>query len=231
MCAPFGEIQGMSLILDGYWEQELTTRILENLAPGGVFIDVGANMGYYTTMAAKAVGPEGLVIAFEPSPTNLQFLLRNLALNHARNVVVFSVALSDRAGIAKLWSAPFYNSGVCSMRGPDFAESSSDYVRIASLRLDDLQTLHQHMPRISVIKLDTEGLEFQALRGAEELLRTSERLSLTCELSPQWYPPAEVVGYLQALGYSGEYYDDGRWRSLLSDSLPVKQCNAWFWRS
>jgi FkbM family methyltransferase len=229
MSAPFGEIQGMSLILDGCWESELTTRILENLAPGEVFIDVGANMGYYSMLASRAVGPGGLVLAFEPSPPNLQLLLRNLVRNRASNVVVCGVALSDVAEVTKLWSAPYYNTGVSSLRGPEFAESPSDYHWVISTPLDEYPALKQIEQRVGIIKIDAEGLELRVLRGAEKLLRANGRLRLTCELSPQWYPPSEVVGYLESLGFSGEYYDGG-WKPLTVGSPPEIQCNAWFWR-
>src|SRR5262245_14168879 len=81
MRAPFSEIQGMSLLLEGCWEAELTERIKVHLSPGDVFLDIGANMGYYSLIAAEAVGVDGLVIAVEPSLLNLSRLLSNLQLN------------------------------------------------------------------------------------------------------------------------------------------------------
>jgi FkbM family methyltransferase len=230
MVAPFREIQGMSLILDACWEQEVTVRIMDTIRPGDVFIDAGANMGYYALLASRAVGPDGLVLAFEPSPPNLGLLLTNLALNACRNVIVYSLALSDQAGVAKLWSAPYYNTGVCTLRGPEFADSDSRYTWTATTRLDDVPSIRDLAPRVSVLKIDTEGLEHSVLQGAEHLVRGSRRLAVTCELSPQWYSTADLVGLLRSWGFAGEYYEDGRWHALTTGVLPSRQCNAWFWR-
>jgi FkbM family methyltransferase len=229
MVAPFQEVQGMALILEGCWEKELTARVQENLKPGDVFVDVGANMGYYTLLASRLVGPDGLVLAYEPSPSNLQMLLRNLTLNQSRNVAVFSLALSDRSTIAKLWSAPSYNTGVCSLRGPEFVVPS-EYTLAPTSRLDELRTLQSLADRIRLIKVDAEGHDMEVLRGAAGVFRSSGRLMLTCELSPQWAPVGEVVDFLGSFGFVGEYYTNSMWRPLTKASLPTNQCNAWFWR-
>jgi FkbM family methyltransferase len=229
MTAPFNEVQGMSLILDGCWEPELTGRIISALKPGDVFVDVGANMGYYAMLASTTVGDDGLVLAFEPSPSNLQMLLKNLRLNRSANVVVLNLALSDQDSVAKLWGAPYYNTGVCSLRGPDFAASPSDFTLTPTARLAGIGALKSLWPRIRLIKIDVEGLELPVLRGAEELLRANERLQLTCEISPQWCQAAELVNYLRTFGFCGEYYEGGGWHPLLPGELPREQCNAWFW--
>src|SRR5262249_887460 len=80
----------------GMWEPCLTCWILEQLAPGDVFIDVGANIGYYSLLASKLVGEFGLVVAIEPSPTIFNTLKNNLALNKARNIRLVNMAVSDR---------------------------------------------------------------------------------------------------------------------------------------
>jgi FkbM family methyltransferase len=220
----------MALILNRCWEKELTNRIQDNLKPGDVFVDVGANMGYYTLLASRLVGEEGLVLAYEPSQANLKVLLQNLILNGSRNVAAFSMALSDRSSIAKLWSAPSYNTGVCTLRGPDFA-ADSDYTLAPTERLDQLQVVEMLASRIRLIKVDAEGHDMEVLRGAEGILKSGHRLMLTCELSPQWAPVSEVLDYLGSFGFVGEYFVDGKWRPLCKASLPVTQCNAWFWRS
>jgi FkbM family methyltransferase len=230
MAAPFGEVQGMSLILDGCWERELTDRIIAALKPGDVFVDVGANMGYYALLASTAVGSNGLVLAFEPSPTNLQALLKNLRLNASANVMVLNLALSDQDSVVKLWGAPYFNSGVCSLRGPDFASSPSDFTLTPTARFAGIGALKSLWRRIGLMKIDVEGLELSVLRGAEELLRANPRLQLTCEVSPEWCKAAELVDYLGGLGFRGEYYADSAWLPMVPGKLPQEQCNAWFWR-
>jgi FkbM family methyltransferase len=230
MLAPFGDVQGMSLILDGCWEPELTQRISATLKLGDVFVDVGANMGYYTLLASQAVGNDGLVVAFEPSRSNFQTLLKNLQSNPSGNVMVLNLALSDQDSIAKLWGSPYFNTGVCSLRGPDFAASPSDFALTPTTRLSNIGSLKGLWPRVRLMKVDVEGLELAVLRGAEEVLRESQNLQITCEISPQWAETANLVGYLSDFGFVGEAFEDGQWRPIRPDCLPTNQCNGWFRR-
>ncbi|WP_425616587.1 FkbM family methyltransferase [Anatilimnocola sp. NA78] len=228
MGAPFGEIQGMSLILDSCWEPEVTERLLTTLMPGDVFLDVGANMGYYTLLASRLVGLEGLVVSFEPSPSNLRNLSINLAENKLSNVALVSLALSDCTGIAKLWSAPYYNTGVCSLNTTS-AASTSAFDWVATTRLDDLRGIRDLATRARLLKIDTEGAELQVLRGSSEFLQASTRLEIVCELSPSWCSSSDLVTYLAQFGYRGEFFSNGVWQSL-EMSRPTVQCNAWFRR-
>lgn len=228
MAAPFGEIQGMSLILDSCWEPEVTERLLATLKPGDVFLDVGANMGYYTLLASRLVGESGLVVAFEPSPKNLQKLASNVAANNLTNVAIVSMALSDQADIARLWSAPYYNTGVCSL-SEDSAASKSAFHWVPTTRLDELGCVANLAPRARLLKLDAEGVEMHVLRGAVNFLRECRQLELVCELSPQWCSSSDLISFLADLGYRGEYFSGSSWHSLES-SQPSAQCNAWFRR-
>src|SRR5205085_1712242 len=86
---------GQTLITEGRWEGLLSRTILACLRPGDFAIDVGANIGYDTLLMSSAVGPDGLVLAFEPEPCNLALLLKNVARAPYPNIVVQSLALSD----------------------------------------------------------------------------------------------------------------------------------------
>lgn len=74
----------------------------ERLKPGDVFVDVGANIGYFSLLASKLVGPGGRVVAIEASPEVFDLLRRNLELNKAHNVRAVNVAISDREGSLQL---------------------------------------------------------------------------------------------------------------------------------
>jgi FkbM family methyltransferase len=94
------------------WEPCLTCWILEQLAPGDVFIDVGANIGYYSLLASKLVGEFGLVVAIEPSPTIFNSLKNNLALNRVGNIRLVNMAVSDQLQVLRLFIGPEWNVGL-----------------------------------------------------------------------------------------------------------------------
>src|SRR6185312_8497302 len=87
---------------NGTFETAELRFIQERLRPGDVFVDIGANGGIYTVIAAKKVGASGRVLAFEPGPRNLELLKRNLALNGLTNVTIVPKAVSNTAGAAAL---------------------------------------------------------------------------------------------------------------------------------
>ena len=95
----------------GVWEPHLTDWIGRRLAPGDAFVDVGANIGYFSLLASKLVGESGRVVAIEPSPTIFGVLASNLARNRAHNVRAVRVAASDSAGMLRLFQGPDSNLG------------------------------------------------------------------------------------------------------------------------
>lgn len=82
----------------GLWEEKTTKFIKDNLKKGDTFIDVGANVGYYTLLASELVGTKGKVYSFEPFEDNWLILSKNLGMNKIKNCVVFFAALSDIKG-------------------------------------------------------------------------------------------------------------------------------------
>src|SRR5580765_7707639 len=91
---------GFHLYIDGIYEPAEIAWVLARLEPGDVFVDVGANIGVFTVMAAKRVGPTGRVIAFEPSPSVIRYLEENVRLNELTNVTVCPLALDESAADA-----------------------------------------------------------------------------------------------------------------------------------
>src|ERR1017187_7151866 len=92
--APAGEGGGASVFF-GTVEPEQTKVLTETLSAGDVFFDIGANIGYYSLLAGRLVGPRGVVVAVEPVVRNLSFLYRHLELNRLRNVRVIPAACSS----------------------------------------------------------------------------------------------------------------------------------------
>lgn len=170
-----------SVMVTGEWEPEETEVLRRQVRPGDVVYDVGANVGYFTLLASKLVGPSGQVIAFEPNPATLVRLRHHLELNGATNVTVVPVGLADRDGQAEFHSVAGGNSGASALRPLD----DSLVTRIELARLDRLvDELDLRLP--DLVKLDVEGAELLALRGMESTLRRAPRVQVLVEITDKF---------------------------------------------
>jgi len=156
----------------GYWlgsyEWDKRQVFEATIQPGDVVFDVGANVGFYTLLAAKLVGNTGRVFAFEPAPRNLHYLRQHLALNRVRNAAIWSVAVADRSGTLSFDAGPNSHMGRISTSG-EFT--------VQAVSLDELVT-HEDLPPPNVIKMDIEGGEVQALVGARTVLTNHKPIIL-----------------------------------------------------
>jgi FkbM family methyltransferase len=141
----------------GSYEIDFQRALAKEVKPGGVFYDIGANVGFYSLLASKLVFP-GRVYAFEPLAENVQYLRSHIELNHVQNVEVFEVAVSDECGLASFVAETSRAMGHLEPGGS------------ASVRTYTLDALI-HENRVAppnYIKMDIEGAEFRALLGAKE---------------------------------------------------------------
>ena len=140
------------------------------LRPEHVFVDVGANIGVFSLLAAKRV-PHGRVYAFEASRTHAEKLAANIKLNDYGNVIIQAVGLSDIAGDSKLYFPPcqdgFSNTGMASQFPFNLQSSSEESVRCTTL---DDYALRQDIGRLDIIKIDVEGAELDVLLGARQCI-------------------------------------------------------------
>jgi len=97
------------------YEPEVSSYIMKNLKLGETFMDIGANNGYYTILAADLVGPKGKVISLEPNPKAFQRLLHNIEINNLKNVIPLNIALSDKDGKAILYLNSGSEDGLASL--------------------------------------------------------------------------------------------------------------------
>jgi len=156
---------------------------VEQLAPGDVFIDVGANIGYYTLLASKLVGELGLVVAIEPSPTIFNTLKNNLALNKARNIRLVNMAVSDRPQVLRLFRGPEWNVGLTTtvekssfkLEGEVIAEPLSDI-----LKPEEIQ-------KARLVKIDVEGAEWAVAAGMGSILNSCRHdIEIVIEVDPRY---------------------------------------------
>ena len=143
------------------------------------FIDVGANIGYFSCLMSKLAGPSGSVLAVEPEPDNLKLLEQNLKINNLMNVTVYACALGEREGLAKLGLYKAANRGRHSMLDADAANTIPVRVRT----LDEVvKSSPVQGASWDLVKIDVEGYEGFVLAGANQTLPRVERLVM--EFSP-----------------------------------------------
>lgn len=158
----------------GIYEPETSRFIAAHLRPGDTFWDLGANAGYHTLMAARAVGATGRVIAVEPDPGTCEILREQLALNGIDCCTIVQAAVSDRPGSTRLVrraSDPRGNA-LEQIDNPAIDNKEGDVVEVPSLTMDELSRRYP-LPRL--IKMDIEGAEVLALPGGRTLLASPER--------------------------------------------------------
>jgi FkbM family methyltransferase len=170
--------------------EETTTALFRRvLRQGDVVLDLGANMGYFTLLAASLVGEEGRVYPFEPEPRNYGCLSTNIALNNYDHIIATNKAVSDKPGTVKLFICA-YDSGHHTIQqfngirsyNPQLAGNKKEFVEIEAVRLDDF--FGDRLTPINVIKMDVEGAEMLALAGMENIIRANQDLIMFIEFFP-----------------------------------------------
>jgi len=191
-----------------YYEPELL--YLERvLSPGKVFVDAGANFGIYTLLASKIVGEAGRVISFEPSSRVFPVLRRNITLNGFKNVLAFPIALTDKPGRARL----YYHSAVgCDSLGKDASFEPDAHAEEIGTESLDTVLKQTSVGRVDVIKMDVQGAEELALRGANEIV-SSMRPIVIFEFFPEGaislgLSPNGPWDFLEGHGYEFFIVDD-----------------------
>ena len=150
---------------------ELDTQIVKNeIRPGDVVIDVGANIGYYTLIFAKLVGNMGKVIAFEPEPKNFEILKKNISINKLTNVILEQKIVSNTNKKTKLFLA---NSGIVGHH-TNPTKNSTNFIEVDSITLDDYLVKNNMSKKINFLKIDVEGAEIKVLEGAKTILRNDK---------------------------------------------------------
>ena len=188
-----------TLLMEGSWERPLTEAMLDNIRDGDVVIDVGANVGYYTLLAARKVGPRGHVIAFEPDPTSFAILKRNAEANGFRNVTIEQKALSNRRGKLRLYLSS-QNQGDHRIFP---AEEKRPSIEVETLPLDEYV-----LPsgRLSFVKIDTQGAEGIIIEGMAKTIRNHPEIKIILEYSPHLLrrancDPGHLIQRLVDLGF------------------------------
>lgn len=155
------------LMWAGAYERETVSLIRDLIEPGGVFLDIGAHIGYFSAIAAGRAGPSGRVHAFEPDPDNLASL--RLLAQRRPTIEVWAGAVSDTDGRGRLFRTPLIQESGWGTILP-VAREGREAVDVELLTLDAWAAVVKP-ERIDLLKIDTEGAECRVLAGAQTLVR------------------------------------------------------------
>jgi FkbM family methyltransferase len=186
----------------GVWEPDVSSVIERNLAPGDVFVDIGANIGYDTLLGSWRVGSTGKVVAIEALPRTFALLQRNLQINKASpNVRAINLAVSDHPGKLDLFEVGELNIGTTTTvasRGGTFLAS------VDALPLTEILTPDERA-HLRLVKIDVEGAEPGILRHLlDHLPIYPDTMDLVIEVSPDDDPEAwrDVFDRLKTAGFA-----------------------------
>lgn len=177
-----------------------TLQALEKLTKAGfTVLDIGANIGFFTAHLSRLVGASGQVIAIEPNKENFQLLAENVRRNQLTNVVLHNLAVGENDGNAALYLSD-WNGGMHRMYESVCCTAATEIVPV--VKIDNL------IPEITIdlIKIDIEGYEYFALKGARNCLTRNPQLKIITEYSPASLleagaSPLTFLSYLESLEF------------------------------
>lgn len=209
---------GREIIETGTYEPELTAVFKSVLRPGDVFVDIGANEGYFSILSSKIVGSTGRVLAVEPQSRLQPVMKTNFAENQA-TVDLVPMALWDSVGQAALNLASDINTGSTTLLTSKARFKKQELVRTTTL---DALLAHHGISKVRLLKIDAEGAEFPILRGADALF-TERRVEV---LSLDFHPyhvakevPHQMDRWLRDRGYELSQTGVGMWLYHLPEAV------------
>jgi FkbM family methyltransferase len=165
--------------LEKGYESKVQHLLAAHLKPGACFYDLGANIGFFSILAANLVGKSGKVVAFEPEPANVEILRATVAKNDLTQLQIVEAAVWSSGGTVEFERANAASSRVHGHLREIYSRDP-ELVRVNAITLDDFVFRDGGAPP-SILKMDVEGAEFGVLQGADEVVRTYRPLMI-CEI-------------------------------------------------
>jgi len=222
---------GMDIYLTGGKSHDSEIRLaqflINRLKPRHQFLDVGAHLGYFSSLAAQLVGQEGKVVAFEASPNTFAYLHKNL--QDSPQSQCFNLAVAAQSGNLSFYEFPILYSEYNTLELQQFEEQSwflknpPQQVNVPSIALDGFIAQHQLQPQL--IKIDVEGAEDQVVQGMQNFLKRHSNCAIVMEyLGTQRYNKAhqEAIQLLAAWGYQSFIIDSN------GQLEPIADLNGYF---
>jgi FkbM family methyltransferase len=206
----------------GFYEKYETELFKRLVKKGMVVVDIGANIGYYTLLAAHLVGYEGKVFAFEPDPYNYNLLCKNIEVNGYRNVISIRKAVFSKSGEMKLFLDKI-NLGGHSLSEANVDKSASITVEVTSLDEYFKNTDY----KIDVIKMDIQGSEMDVLKGMTNTIKENDNLKIITEFWPMGLrnsgsSPKDFLNRLIEFGFA--IYQIGQYVEPINVNYLLKMC-------
>ena len=171
------------------YEHEIVKIMRKSLVPDSVFVDVGANNGWFTVVAMSSIDETGEIFSFEPNPSAFERLKENLSLNGGpTNVHAYPVALGESTGEARLFQSVIEDSRA-SLVG--YSGSSKSFVVTPIRPLDEIIP----SKRVNLVKIDVEGFELPVLKGMRRIIDKSPHLRVIIEWN-RAYASSELWDFL-----------------------------------
>jgi FkbM family methyltransferase len=206
----------------GFYEKYETALFKRLVKKGMAVVDVGANVGYYTLLAAHLVGDEGKVFAFEPDPYNFDLLCKNIELNGFRNVIPVRKAVSCKSGKRKFFLDK-NNLGGHSLSEANVRTGAS--ITVEATSLDDYFKNTDY--KVDVIKMDVQGLEMEVLEGMTNMINRNDNLKIITEFWPMGIrnSGSSPMGFLNKLIECGfGLYQIGQYVELINVDYLLRMC-------
>jgi len=198
------------LIIHGIYDVPLTQYLLNNLGTGKVFVDIGANMGYFTIMAGLLVGGNGKVIAFEANQDHYRLLKDNVALNYlSDNTLVFHAAIYSEASKLTFYASERFKGNSSIFPHDEHYKKYYDVDTFNTYEVDAvaLNDVLIDLPFVDIVKMDIEGGEYRAFLGMNKLFEKKMIGTVVFEwnkkmLGNDWYLLASQLSeYRDMYGY------------------------------
>lgn len=203
--------QHLKIISHGVYEKAVGWAINKYLKPGEVFVDVGANIGFFTLMACKIVGPKGKVYALEPNPVIYEMMDTSVFANsfgkrcHTQNIAAFN----GNGTMELTWDSAGHGGGRLVTHDKVILDENKTTVKLE--KLDEI--LAGNDRPISVMKIDTEGSEPYILEGASQIIAQNPNCIIIAEWSPR---------FVKSRGYDFDKYVDYLFATFESIEILVK---------
>jgi len=159
---------GKTICQNGDYEPSMTETLQHYLHPSSIFIDVGANEGYFSVIAANLVKPTGKVISVEPQQRLRPVLEQNFKINGIENISLFNLAISDAKGLAALHVSPDTNTGSTSLSQSTRYKLPTEIVNTITLKELLCRARIHHA---DLLKMDIEGFEYEAIFGSRDIFK------------------------------------------------------------
>ena len=185
------------LILDHIRERQATKLMKPFIRPDDVILELGANIGYYVLMESRILSDKGFIYAVEPALENIELLKKNIELNSVKQVEVNHMAISDRKGMARLYTGKACNlhSLINKSNSPD-----AEYVEVPT---DTVDGFLQGRRPVTLLRMDIEGYEVEIIHGMTRTLASDQLKRLFIEIHPHRVDPEKMCHFLELLEQHG----------------------------